>query len=169
MKRVRYLAGVAGLAPMAMGMATGPFAQAATTAGQTGSARTASTRHARMGAGTSSPGSPNTGCRGSLEFWIPKNGNVKGHGWWRAVEASPLEMGCIGTVAVSTYFNKNICKSVALVIRGCEASRRVYGPTKLCGYDQWRHHSYPVHQTFISPIQLCISSTYGKAPYCHIA
>jgi hypothetical protein len=98
-KRVRYLAGVAGLAPMAIGMAlpaTGHAAAATTHSPARG--KSVSMAHVR------SPLRPATGCTGNTAFNVPQSGDVKAHGWYADNYFDTYV--CIGTVKESVYFTK---------------------------------------------------------------
>ena len=136
MKRIRYLAGAAGLAPAAVGMALAPGTAQAATSGVAGPAKTVSLHHvlgsqaanaAAVSSGTSSGGvsghassanSPDTtaGCTGNTAFHLPRKGSISGHGWYAN---GPFDSWtCVGTVDISMHFvHKGACKTAHLSLR----------------------------------------------------
>lgn len=109
MKRVHYLAGAVGLAPVALGLAVPATTAAAATAA-----------HGAETAASSTSVSPAFGnCTTShYQTWTRK-GNLRGHFWW-AEQANPtgVEGYCVGTAVLSVYFTKNICKSTTVHFSG---------------------------------------------------
>jgi hypothetical protein len=127
MKRVHYLAGAAGLAPVALGLAVPTTAAtAATTAHVQAGAAAASSSSATPPASSSVPppaGSSVTPAFGNCttshyQTW-PRNGKLRGHFWWaEAANITPVEGYCVGTAVLSVYFTKNICKSTTVHFSG---------------------------------------------------
>jgi hypothetical protein len=194
MKRMLYLAGAAGLAPTAFGMAIAPGVAHAATAsdGATGHAKTVSLHHiARNGvtatqatsSSTSSPvaNSPASpaaaGCKGDTEFTIPKKGNVKGHGWYKNNHLGTVT--CIGTVEVSLHFTKGttanpFCKRAILnmISEPLGPGGGITSSTKLCGTaGHSKVADFAVHTTFThlpgSYVRVCAASTYNTGGTCH--
>lgn len=112
MKRVHYLAGTAGLAPVALGLAAPATA-----------ANAATTAHVQAGAATAASSSSVTPAFGNCttshyQTW-PRNGKLRGHFWWaESSNAINLNGYCVGTAVLSVYFTKNICKSTTVHFSG---------------------------------------------------
>jgi hypothetical protein len=110
MKRMRYLAGAAGIAPVALGLGIPTAAAAAAT---TGPARLAPLV----------PGSqvtPDFGqCNTSYYKTWARHGNLRGHFWWaESHNPVPVSGYCVGTAVLSVYFNKTTSKSVTVHFSG---------------------------------------------------
>jgi hypothetical protein len=149
MKKVRYLAGAAGLAPAVVGLALPTATYAAAAPSATGQAKTVSLYH--TGA------VPAAGCTGSTEFYVPKSGHVEGHGWYATGGGSV----CIGTVVGKMYFTKSsFCKYVHLNINGTNMGSR-----KECtgsgSKSVWESSgTFAVHKWFHGHAKVCLWSTY---------
>lgn len=149
MKRVKYLVGAVGAAPVMFGMAVP--AQAAT---------------------ETAPAATN--CQGNTAFTIPQNG-VKGHGWYHH---RVLYSGtCVGTVDVSLYYtkgslNKPFCKDASLTIRSSPTKSALWHRKKqLCGYaGSWEKIGFAVQTSFPhgegDSISVCARSTYQTVYTC---
>jgi hypothetical protein len=176
MKRVRYLAGAAGLAPAAFGLAVAPAAHAAGT--DAGHVKTVSLHHvlahsARADAATSSSSSAQnspgatTGaaCNGNTYFRIPQRDDVRGHGWY-ANDALDV-VTCIGTVVDRVYYAKNICKSVSLYVSTSKGGGGFFASTKsACGTaGHWKSvelgvHTKVGHTPGLEGVWVCAGSKY---------
>ncbi len=148
MKRVRYLAGIAGLVPAAI--ATAPAAQAA-------SARPAAVGHTGITA------APDT-CYGNTYFTMPATGRVRGSGYYTDDDVNYRV--CVGTVTVSLYFNKTFCKKAYFGISGIDnlpiESRTV------CGHaGKWSPTYFAVDRWFTSSASVHAFSQYQIDPYAH--
>jgi hypothetical protein len=177
MKRVHYMAGTAGLVPAAIGMVA--FPATATAGGTTSHTKTVSLHHARtaplttLAASSSpapstskaapgaSPGVAAAGCTGADEFFLPKSGHIRGHGWFTA-NRLPYPSTCIGTVTVSLYFTKTFCKSTYVSVTDGAAARHNFGPHRMCGQaNHWDHTNFGIHRWFVADDTVCAFSTYG--------
>jgi|SRR5450755_2397248 hypothetical protein len=131
MKRVRYLAGAAGLAPAALGLAVPSAANAATTGTAVGTGKTVSLQAA-------------AGCTGHTEFYLAQAGPVRGHGWYTDNGGNV----CIGTVVVSVYTSQAGNDGPALFVEGANRSS-YFSATQVAGVvGKWEHHSFGVHRLF---------------------
>jgi hypothetical protein len=162
MKRVRYVIGAAGLAPVALTGAVLPTAHAvAAPRAASQAAKTVSLHHA--GAVT-----PDAGCTGKTEVQMKHVGDLKGHFWYtnQAVEVSGtfLPGVCIGTIVASMYFTKNLCKTVSVKVSAASAHRF----KNICGTaDHWYQMSWGLHRAVASrPISVCEESTYHSFYIC---
>ncbi len=154
MKRVQYILGAVGAAPVVFGMVTP--AQAATDRPTTVV--------------------PVSNCGGNKSFTIPHNGNVKGHGWYRL--AAFHSTTCVGTVDVSLYYTKGtlnnpFCKNASLTIRSSPpAHADLWHRTKqVCGYaGSWAKIGFAVQTSFShglnGSVSVCARSTYHTAYTC---
>jgi hypothetical protein len=116
MKRVRYLAGVFGLAPLVAGVAaTG--ATAATTAAapprHPPRAKSVSMRPVRHIVET------NSQCDGTWKVSIPRYHNVSGWYWWTK---EPDGWLCVGTVDVNIYTGKPTTQEITVSVLGTRAT-----------------------------------------------
>jgi hypothetical protein len=144
MKRVVYLAGMAGLVPAAMGILTPaahhPVASKVTRPG----VKKVSLHHAIA-----------TDCIAGTPFSIPTEGNVQGHGWY----TNHVTTDCIGTVYISLKFNKSFCKSAYLAISNGIGS--ITRNRKLCGIvGSEQPTNFDVRSSWSTPVFVCGYSTY---------
>jgi hypothetical protein len=189
MKRVRYLAGTAGLAPAVLGaaMAKAPAAAHAAAAPATAPVKTVSLRHsgirqpviglqsAAISSSTISPPaspSPNfPGCVGNTYLKLARTGNVRGHGWYanNALDSST----CIGTVDVYLRFNAGtashlFCKDASLSIHTNRPNGHFVRTHKICGTKGTSPgtillvHKEFSHLPVVSGVRVCAGSTYTK-------
>jgi hypothetical protein len=153
MKRVRYVLGAAGAAPVMFGMVTP--AQAATD--------------------TPTVVVPVSNCGGNKSFTIPHDGNVKGHGWYRVGIFDSAT--CVGTVDVSLYYTKGtlnnpFCKDASLTVRFSPTTGNLWHRAKqLCGYaGSWEKIGFAVQTSFWQgsngAVSVCARSTYHTAYTC---
>jgi hypothetical protein len=154
-KRVRYLAGAAGLAPAAFGMVTMPAAVGAVTpqAG-TGHGKTVSVGHARV----------NTGCTGGTVHYLASHPdtNLYGHFWYTQHGSKT----CIGTLVLSVIYNKTICKTAGASERSPGGSGWTQSTGNYCGNKNTTYMwSFGVHKSIKGPVSVCVGSTYG-GPNC---
>jgi hypothetical protein len=170
MKTVRYMISAAALTPAAWGLAGLPAGSHAVPAhaghGQVGAEPA---KVVFMGAGKRVAGhvagiSPDT-CTGTTGFNIPKsspNPNIKGHGWYTE-EANNTE--CIGTVKVSMYYTKNVCKWARLLV-GSGAGQYVGSTGSYCGHKSyWYIWSFGVHKIYPNGTYVCARSRYQHSFY----
>jgi hypothetical protein len=162
MKRVRYVIGAAGLAPVALTGAVLPTAHAvAAPQAASQAAKTVSLHHA--GAVT-----PDASCTGKTEVNLKQTGNIKAHFWYTydAVEQGGVfQPGtCIGTIVASMYFTKNLCKTVSVRVDKAEANRF----KNICGTaGHWYHMSWGLHANVASrPVSVCEDSTFHSHFAC---
>jgi hypothetical protein len=148
MKRVRLVAGLAGMAPAALGMAAIPAAQA----------------HAST--------SPNaTGCTGTIRGNIPANPNthLRGHFWYTQHGSH----WCIGTVDASMFYTKSVCKVESIEVLGGPGGHSLYNHrwANTCATPSvWRSFTVGVHRSFQNApdgqLAVCLNSTYGTKADC---
>jgi hypothetical protein len=114
-KRVRYLVGAATLVPGAAGL------------------------------GLAAPGMAQAaGCTGHVEFTLPTNSGVRGHGWYTKNGNNV----CIGTVVVSVYTSKTGDDYPQLAVYW--SSGATWGPRTASVYQtkgHWGAHSFGVHES----------------------
>lgn len=153
MKRVRYVLGAAGAAPVMFGMVTPAHAA------------------------TAMPNAavPVSNCGGNKYLTIPQNGNVKGHGWYTVGIFDSTT--CVGTVDVSLYYTKGslnnpFCKNTSLTIRSSPTAGNLWHRKKqLCGYaGSWEKIGFAVQTSFwhgsSGAVSVCARSTYHAAYTC---
>ena len=153
MKKVRYLAGAAGLVPAALGLAALPAAaHAATSTSSTASTgKSVSLHHVRAA-------TQDTSCDGKTYETIPASGGtVRGH-FWNTLGSSV----CVGTIVMSMYFSHTHCKNAHAFVtsNGFETEwSRTY---QVCGTKgEWAHTSFGVHQWFPYGDLIYLASQYG--------
>jgi hypothetical protein len=187
MKRVCYVLGAAGLAPIAAGIAA-PAAHAAvvppslTSRGKvvslhhTGMHKIAGTAAVVTGSsGATSPAITAAGCHGNTEVNIGKDGHVKGRLWYaNSVTDSST---CIGTVDASLYYSHNGCKwvdvSAGIFSRPQGAYSRDWGPEQksVCGTaGDWTVKAFGIHEEFHhnpgwSGLRVYVWSKFGGSTY----
>jgi hypothetical protein len=152
MKTVRYLAGVAGLAPAAFGMVTVPQnAYAAVTGHEaTGSAKTVSL-HQVLGSGASAT----KDCTGTTAFTFPTEGRIRGHGYY-AYEDDYAKF-CIGTVVDSTEFYQTSCHDVWGITTGYYAGSGSIKIHDVCGHrtagdePEWFSTNFVFRNSWVEP------------------
>lgn len=168
MKRVRYLVGATGLAPIAAGLAAPGVAHAGTTHAVTPPhGKTVSLRHTGMRPGTgnhdattfaslssgASSGATGAlgGCTGDTKVTLAKDGHVRGKLWY--TNNWDDSYTCIGTVDASLYYSHSDCKWVKVSARyqGQEYNGNAWGPeTKtVCGTPgEWKVVPFGIHEEF---------------------
>jgi hypothetical protein len=157
MKRVRYLAGAAALAPVTAGLALPAASATATTSTPV---KTVSLAHSGMESSTR----VSIYCTANTAFNISQLFNVKAHGWYKNQSGGI----CIGTVDVSVKFNKTFSKSAFLSIYSQNGARlyprkahRIQGTAGTTVIT-----TYTVHQLYhINYLNVCVASTY-TAMHC---
>jgi hypothetical protein len=146
-KRVRYLAGLTGLAPVAVGLIA-PAAAHAATATQ---ASPATAKTVRLPAA-----SPATGCTGHTEASNVNNGaNLRF--WYNAAS------GCIGDVNEIIYIPTG---PISPGMASISWSMNIYHDHNLVGhqyyhsggYKGFRSHTFYVHKRFSTPVQVCVKA-----------
>jgi hypothetical protein len=190
MKRVHYLAGMAGLAPAAFGLAMGPAAHAATQAAH-GAARTATDQvfqaprdlktvsmfHVRAAAGpqatatSSSSGTSTTTSSPSYPATSP-SANATGCDGTVAGKIPRYKntrghfwytnSGCLGTVVASMLYNKDVYKCEAVSILSPDGTRLApeRGWCNSGTKGHWQGHTLAYHEYFPYPVYVCLFSTY---------
>lgn len=145
MKKVRYLAAAAGLAPAAAGLMT-PIAGHATTITQ---AARSSTPAKTVSLRTTNA---DTGCVGTIFANIPPNGNVKG-GFWYTNYGIFNSFTCIGTVRISAYYGKYACHYMTATVAGGKyrTSKEICGSGWVTGYRG-------VHISLYRPFDVCVGA-----------
>jgi len=161
MKQVRYLAGAAGLAPMAIAfMPLAGATQPAAADGSAGNPKTVSLQHSGMNV------VPNNSCTASDSYTIPQYNHVRGHGWVKQNGAR----WCVGTVVVSLYFTKGspnhlFCKSAeaAPLPDGVGTFGLSYWQN-VCGYaGHWFAVNIGIHRSFSASFMgMCANSIYNN-------
>jgi hypothetical protein len=190
MKRVRYVLGAAGLAPIAAGLAA-PAAHAATVpSSATSQGKVVSLHHTGMqrisrqaatattAASSSAATSPQitaAGCHGNTKVKIPQSGHVKGKLWY--ANNYDDSYTCIGTVDASLYYSHDDCKWVSVSAGTYSRDLGNYGTTwgperkTVCGTDgKWTVQPFGIHESFyhdpvFSAMRVFVWSQYGGNTY----
>jgi hypothetical protein len=171
MKRMRYLAGAAGLMPAAVGMAMMPAeAQGATTHVPTGSAKTVSLRQilgtgmtartAHLSATTAPPAAAPQAqaaadCTGNVYFTFPTVAHVRGHGWYKYTDN--YKKFCIGTVVVSAEFTQTSCHNIWAGTDGYYAGSGSIKIHDVCGHrtasdkPEWFPSTFVFRKSWVEP------------------
>jgi hypothetical protein len=154
MKRMKYLAGAAALAPTALAGVFPATASAASARG-TGSVKTVSLNHSGVTA--------SNGCTGTVGFTAShQSRNVRMHGWYTTQQRRK----CIGTVVVSLYFTKGtashrFCKEASLLITSRDGLDTTYYQ-QVCGTAyHWTGVGFGFHNYYYDPY-LSALSTYRE-------
>jgi hypothetical protein len=177
MKRIHYVLGAAGLAPIAAGLAA-PAAHAANVpSGAISRGKVVSLHHTGMqgisrqataatlaavtsssattttsASATTSPAATAAGCHGNTRVLIPKDGHVKGRLWYKN---GPFDSyTCIGTVDASLYYANSDCKwvdvSAGTYSRDLHNYSTVWGPKRktVCGkVGKWVVEPFGIHES----------------------
>jgi hypothetical protein len=152
-KRIRYLTGAVGLAPVAIGMALPAAANAATSAGAPSGVKTVSLHHSGIRTVAAA-----VGCTGNTRHNFPQSGHIAGHFW-----ATPHHSSvCIGTVVVSLFFTKSFCKSAQASVIGGTQSTDIRKHRTICGVNgEWVTTSFSIHTLWDQDVSVCATSQYG--------
>ena len=140
MKKVRYLAGAAGLVPAAVA-AVIPAAAHAATPPPAGGQKVVALHHA----------APDARCHTtkSFRFSTRDNNRLRGHGWYR-----PETGGfCIGTIVISMKYNKSLSKGAYVFIDPGDpfASERVHTGRHWEPKGTWLRWSFGINRVFTGP------------------
>jgi len=151
LKRVRYLFGVAGLAPAVAGVVIPAAAQAGTA--HAPRVKTVSTHHTAVA----------NGCQGQAGLSIPHRKNLKGEFWYFQTNPHVL---CIGSVRASMYYHVTVTKCEYVSILPAHESSGVQEQWCASGKGgQWLHQNKGFHRSFRAPVSVCLQSTYDyKVP-----
>ena len=183
MKRVHYLAGAAGLAPVAFGLATGPAAHAAGAAvpppwhevktvslhhvlspaatGNTAASSSASASSATAPGvlGISASVSTTRHCTGSIGT-SASHDNLSEKFWY-----SPG--GCIGTVEGAMVYNKTVDKCMwGRIYHDGQLEFKLYRVCRTGSPGGVLHATWHVWRTFATPVEVCMKSTYDTVGAC---
>jgi hypothetical protein len=164
MKRVRYLAGLVGLAPVAVGLLAPAGAHAAT----------ATPRLPRTSAKTvrlpdSRVVHPDTGCAGSIYRKIPRNDNISGWFWYAVL---PDNYVCIGTVDEKLYLGRSTVQELKINVEACYSGICLYNSE----YDYKdvylrapsTSYAFGIHGSFlpVQTMEVCLRATNFKGYAC---
>jgi hypothetical protein len=171
-KKVRYLAGIAGLAPAAAGMLLPATANAATNAAaHTAGHAAAAHQPARSAAGTKTvslrPGAvPAAGCGGkdgANEFASSNGGTQVSEIFWYTPDGG---LTCIGTVLIDVEYAKPGCKTWNVHINGAiRASRKICASSPV-GDGYGGAGSVGIHTYYSNPVQVCVGAANTGAYPC---